>query len=311
MASTSTTSRTVAPVRVTTAVQSVSRNERIAATEPTSINVLSEQLDNHDAYSISISPMENILWPKLAQKAPMYIEYDINSISFNYEPIKGTSYSGQLAMAVVPHAQLEGNDFNSAQAVLGLACNASGTVSGPLTLTVPLDNLSKSGKRLFMPGFDVTVQDTTNYFAGNFILLAYNCDTAGDILGRINVTYNITLRRAKIDTSASASRVIQTGLVSTGEARMRVVTVTTSHMNFTYASVRPQVLFVKITNPTGTTILLNGVAAPAGLQFSSGGAVCTIVYLGRHFGQNTIDVVDATGTVNSCNLFSAGINIGA
>lgn len=289
--------RTAVPVRVNTVDTRATTSEIVRQSEQTNIVLAGQMYDDHEAVGFRVDPTQNVLWPSLAQKAPLFSKYDFVSLQFEYIPIQGTDYGGQLAMGFTPQAQKEGTDYNSSSEVLAMPVSVQGTVNSRMVLTVPLNRMSQGGKGLFMPTGSVQVSEPTLYFAGTLAILPFQCDDNGANLGVIKATYNVVLKEKQLDTGPTGGLLVPGSLIRPGHVNLTPVSLGSDHksVSFTYCGMRNMALLLRSAGTTGDiTVTING----APLTQTVGGAVSTghyfqVFYIGRKVGVQTISIVEA------------------
>lgn len=183
------------PVRTTTQTSFTGKNESVIDQEPLNFDLKGFTGETMDAVAFLVNPTNMELWPRLANRAWNFTEWDINQFVIDYTPAVGSSYNGMVQVAFNPRGTSD-DPYKSPDSIMEMDAmpeHTSFSAGSPATFFVDPKNMALSGKGLFIDKGETTAE-YSRYFAGVLYIRAYNCDDT-KMLGRFNVRYYVSLKR--------------------------------------------------------------------------------------------------------------------
>lgn len=293
------------PVRNNAAVSSFTKDERVTSSEICNFQVTSDLGDENEPAHCRLTPSDESIWPALAQKAKMYTAYTVIGLRFNYYPNVGSNYNGQIAMAFTDNAEVDNTSFKGSPDLLGTSCNVTANAGQACTLVIGPSQMSLRGRDLAMPRGDITVQDVLKYYIGSFFWMAYNCEDHDQVIGRIEVKYDLILKKQRVDSAALVTAIGQTGMLVGGFGSPQDIEATTTTLGFSYATRRNACLLVRLTCATTPTVAVtvNGGAALTPTLATYNGNNFTYFYdMGRRIGRSAVAVTSSVATITKVAL---------
>ena len=312
---TTVTRNSLAPVRVLNQRTTTTGDQTAIDTEKTLITLTSQVGDSSgtlENYHL-IDPTDNTFWPRLSAKSQMFTEYDISQFTLTYTPAVGTSYNGTVVMGFTPQSGYGASDFSTSTEISGMQQSVTFSAGSVAEFRVDTTKMAQSGRNLFMPTSGISPGEYTRYFGGVVAMRSFNCEDAGTVLGTLQCSYYVRLRRPRISTSASSSSINvfpARGVIHKGEFNVKIIP--GADLAFTYAALKRAtiLIFGTVTAPGVNALELfrndDIVATPASQSIESNSHYVLIYSLGLSSTRQTITVVeDANYPITRVHIISA------
>jgi len=260
-------------------------------------------------YVLALSPMSVAPWPKLANKAPNFTEYDCMGLVVTATPMLGTSFNGKVYMGFTPQSIDDPTSYGIPDDIVGLPIHVDDAISKGVSLTIPPSAMSQNGAKLMMPVQNAAIGETTRYYIGNLIIGTSGCSnsagTASDNVAciQLDFAYKFYLRKPALDAAASTATVDITNVDDMAileSGRGLSILLTDAGATIHYSCLRPHWLMVTSSHSAVFAIDEDGVALVNTAHYERADSARDIWFYARPRtrGDHTV-----TFTVTSGNLY--------
>lgn len=308
------TRNSLAPVRVLNQRTTTTGDQTVIDTEKTLITLTSQAGDEASTLENFhlIDPTDNTYWPRLSAKSQMFTEWDINQFVLTYTPCVGTSYNGTIVMGFTPQSAYGSADFNTSTEISGMQQSVTFSAGSAAEFRVDTTKMAQAGRSLFIPSTGILPGEYTRYFGGVIAMRAFNCEDAGTVLGTLQCSYYVRLRRPRISTAPQASSIVFNPYVQVYRGEFNVHHITAAVPTFTYAALKRATLILigtVVTAGTNKTALFrndDASATPASFYMESASHYMAIYELGLSSVRQKISIVpDSAYPLTKGTLISA------